>query len=745
MAISLFCIVAVALQLVVPTSGHSYLAAPAARNAIAAGGGGETCPHCLQAGGPSTVSDRAEAAGGSWPSNSVPESHGLCGDPVQGKQVATDWRTETYLTPTSVQATYTAGEIVTFVIAISTHHQGHYEFKLCNKTISGSTLSSRAEGQACLDAYTLERAPLDPTCSPNNGVADCQPIDTRHPGRWYLPPGGEGTPSSDTDANLPYDVSEVHVMKYKIPDGFQCDSCTLQWYWATGNSCLYDIDYKHYFQVDWPAAGWSMTDAGKWCQWCVSDWANEDTAVCGGRDRGFGEEFWNCADIAVNPGSGTQPRVPGVTTTTTTAATVGTTATAGGGTCTCSASTSWDGSFGQFEANPSSFCAQDWSTSDPYISGGGGNGYSGGHSGGEPCSSGQYSFSAAEGWKITVPDLASGMTPYRAFAYIRFCNGQQNSNCWNGMSEVTFSFSFKTTGFSQISAFLKLLFWGDGDSILGVLPPTHPNGEGQFRLISFPNDDYPQANSWIESVVIEENTWYHVDVTFTPSTRVTSVQVGGGSIAGKTSLGSNQLGVDMLTATNGPQIGVYSFDYSGSTWPQGGVNLWLNDMCVGSSSGTCPSSGNPVSPPAPTPPAPTPPATTTVEAPATTAAPAPPPTAGTTLAPSCEGLDVCVKLNNTFMDLGCQNWNGDQTGCEGSFITHDDLVVPCYWMACNDMCIAKATLMKPCPESAVSCSCTSVSSWSDTQCRSWCQGHPTWCSGDCSTMCSTSCSCNNNV
>ena len=25
-------------------------------------------------------------------------------------------------------------------------------------------------------------------------------------------------------------------------------ACTLQWYWSTGNSCLYDFDYVNYFK-----------------------------------------------------------------------------------------------------------------------------------------------------------------------------------------------------------------------------------------------------------------------------------------------------------------------------------------------------------------------------------------------------------------------------------------------------------------------------------------------------------------
>lgn len=42
--------------------------------------------------------------------------------------------------------------------------------------------------------------------------------------------------------------AEVHVMRYKIPEGLSCSARTLQWYWASANSCVYDGDYFDYYQ-----------------------------------------------------------------------------------------------------------------------------------------------------------------------------------------------------------------------------------------------------------------------------------------------------------------------------------------------------------------------------------------------------------------------------------------------------------------------------------------------------------------
>eukprot|EP00971_Amphidinium_carterae_P111258 2203738-Amphidinium_carterae.1 len=268
-----------------------------------------------------------------------------------------------------------------------------------------------------------------------------------------------------------------------------------------------------------------------------------------------------------------------------------------GRTCICEALTAWDGNFGQFEKSPPTFCSQDFGGANPYISGGGGNGYSGGHSGAGPCNSGQYSFSSSTGWKIDVPATAEGQSPYRAFAYAQFCNGQQYSHCWGSKQDITFSFSFKADGIGQTGAFVKLLFWTDGGNMLGLLPPSHPKAGGIYQLVTFMQDDYP--NSWQGSLVVQDGRWYQVQVVFTPSTSSAAISIDG------TMLGSGALPVDMLTATSGPQIGVYSFDYSSTAWPQDGVTLWLDDACIGNYSGYCPSGSGAGTPTAATTAAPT--------------------------------------------------------------------------------------------------------------------------------------------
>eukprot|EP00435_Cladocopium_sp_Y103_P003080 s4916_g1.t1 len=250
--------------------GHSYLALPASRNLLANLAGREDCPHCLQSGGPDNVKERGSST---WPSRLAPTSHGLCGDPVQGKSNPTSWKDETHLKSGPITATYRAGEIVEFQVAVSTHHLGHYEFRICDRVLNTSTVSSPAEGQQCLDQWLLQRAPPLADCQVNDARGDCQPLDPKHPERWYLPPAGSQTPVAgpnfdDSMAPSYPSSAEVHVMRYKLPEALSCSACTLQWYWSSGNSCVYDGDYFDYYrgiaQQGWDASAWQPQILASW-------------------------------------------------------------------------------------------------------------------------------------------------------------------------------------------------------------------------------------------------------------------------------------------------------------------------------------------------------------------------------------------------------------------------------------------------------------------------------------------------
>ncbi|CAK9090380.1 unnamed protein product [Durusdinium trenchii] len=93
----------------------------------------------------------------------------------------------------------------------------------------------------------------------------------------------------------------------------------------------------------------------------------------------------------------------------------------------------------------------------------------------------------------------------------------------------------------------------------GAVWAGHPKGDGKLRLITFMTDDYP--NSWTGEKEIQESVWYHIQVVFTPATGGVALQVD------SQALDTGNVPVNMLAATNGPQIGVYSFDYATQSWP----------------------------------------------------------------------------------------------------------------------------------------------------------------------------------
>jgi cell division septation protein DedD len=249
-------------------------------------------------------------SGGVWPSVLAPLSHGLCGDPKQGMPNPAGFMDESYLVGTGPQKTYSSGSIVEFRIAVTAHHQGHYEFRVCNRTLDTVNFASAAEGQACLNSVVLERAAPLSDCVVNDPRGDCQPLDTRHPERWYLPPPASASTVvaddnwDDAQANPLPASSDLHVMRYKIPADLHCEACTLQWYWSTGNSCFYDGDYLTYFR-EIKQQGWNSE---AWATNALQSWATPENSACSGTS--YPEEFWNCADISIVGGGNTAAPTP---------------------------------------------------------------------------------------------------------------------------------------------------------------------------------------------------------------------------------------------------------------------------------------------------------------------------------------------------------------------------------------------------------------------------------------------------
>ena len=175
--------------------------------------------------------------------------------------------------------------------------------------------------------------------------------------------------------------------------------------------------------------------------------------------------------------------------------------------------------------------------------------------------------------------FAGGKAPYRAFAYLPLCDGQAISSCWGGNVPRTLAFRFKTERFAGWSAYSKLLFWQDGNNLLGLLPPTASQAQAAglmgVTLVAFPSDDLPQA--WQAALPLTENSYYDVAVSFTPGATGTAVSI---SVAGAP-LASGTMALNILNDNNGPQLGVYSFDNQGVAGTSDSFDLHLQEVCLG--------------------------------------------------------------------------------------------------------------------------------------------------------------------
>lgn len=290
--------------ILVTVQGHGYLAEPPSRNLVRNWQRLDNCPTC-------------HAGKFNWKKNPRyldPNFNQFCGDDGN------------LANSVGVQRTYKAGEIAEFAVGIKVNHQGHYEFRICDRPVTGADKANPPAAQACFNKNLLLRAtekeiraayPNFAPCQINDPRIDCQPFDERHPERIYIPPVSSLTKQGDRGAwknkepgKRFQEMSEVHVMHFKIPTGLQCNECTLQWWWSSAmQSCLPDGDYLHYFGHTFKNAGWS--NAGQW----LSYWAHQSEIRnpnsprrC--RDSNLGEEWINCADVAVQGHAGPPPAPP---------------------------------------------------------------------------------------------------------------------------------------------------------------------------------------------------------------------------------------------------------------------------------------------------------------------------------------------------------------------------------------------------------------------------------------------------
>ncbi|KAG5175060.1 chitin binding domain-containing protein [Tribonema minus] len=181
--------------------------------------------------------------------------HLACGDPNQIRSI----NNNQYSLSNSnfkVQKTY-SGKTMDITVVLKTHHEGHFEFFLCDVGSSGTVT------QECFEKTPLVRA--------DDGYSDPYSlVDKQYPGRYYIGAFCKGQ------------AEYTYKMRYKLP-AMQCAHCVLQWHYITANSCFVP-GYRAFDKV-WQ--GCSPKQGSRYA-------TNEE---CGERSRS--EEFWNCSDIAI--------------------------------------------------------------------------------------------------------------------------------------------------------------------------------------------------------------------------------------------------------------------------------------------------------------------------------------------------------------------------------------------------------------------------------------------------------------
>ncbi|KAI0560764.1 Lytic polysaccharide mono-oxygenase [Gracilaria domingensis] len=216
---------------------------------------------------------------------------GVCGDSV--------WRPQDHLKGGefyyngTIVGRYRQGGTIGLGTVITAHHNGFMEVHVCDVAKCPDGDISRecfAEG-GCVQLNRAANAECD-----SGKSMRCGPIDRNYPGRWYLP--------CSRDYTAGYDFYPPEYALFQIPNDFYCEHCVLQWYWATANDCNPPGVMDYFDGPDRPNWGNCPGQSG------AKGGVTRNKEPCEGPEF-YAEEYWQCADIAIEPVSGARsaPRV----------------------------------------------------------------------------------------------------------------------------------------------------------------------------------------------------------------------------------------------------------------------------------------------------------------------------------------------------------------------------------------------------------------------------------------------------
>lgn len=218
---------------------------------------------------------------------------GVCGDMKKGMGPQEHLKGGRYYFPPKspfITRYYRQGSIMSASVCLTAHHNGYYEFTICDVKRCGGEISEAClrNGKICrkLKRVWERRCELGWSKS-------CGPIDPNYPTRWYLP----------CSTVYPRSVYERqwHI-KYHLPKDLVCKHCVIQWYWVSANECNPPGLVEYYRGPRGPFWWGKCKGQGDAVGGYRPAWT-----PCGGRI--FPEEYYTCADVAILPRRG-MSRVP---------------------------------------------------------------------------------------------------------------------------------------------------------------------------------------------------------------------------------------------------------------------------------------------------------------------------------------------------------------------------------------------------------------------------------------------------
>lgn len=297
------------------TSGHGLMCHPRQRGAYVSQKCGSNlpfpknpvidyCAHCLNGGGKETVRQNLHPNAG-WilyePTVDFTKTAtraGLCGDAkgTDDHMIGGTFVPSVYGGAPLV-AHWKTGSTVDFTAEIDTNHNGYFEFFLCDLDKCG-TKDIRGECFMKNTCYKLMRVKHEECENPSPKThTKCGPIDEKYPGRWYVP-------CRETEhVGIHIVGGSSGTMRYKLPDGVNCEHCVVQWYWATANACAPRGFLDYMIRKNKPFGTTCPSDGGG------SGAFREGMTECGGDS--LPEEFWSCADVKISPNGGSAGGIAG--------------------------------------------------------------------------------------------------------------------------------------------------------------------------------------------------------------------------------------------------------------------------------------------------------------------------------------------------------------------------------------------------------------------------------------------------